>query len=82
VFLSHSVGVDLGEPLPDRWSPLSPEGLDPPGYPAPDPVGQQHLGQSPPAHAGLEYSDGISETTATRVTADLRKVREALGDLG
>jgi DNA-binding MarR family transcriptional regulator len=24
---------------------------------------------------------GISETTATRVTADLRKVREALGDL-
>jgi DNA-binding MarR family transcriptional regulator len=25
---------------------------------------------------------GISATTATRVTADLRKVREALGDLG
>ncbi len=25
---------------------------------------------------------GISPTTATRVTADLRKVRETLGDLG
>jgi len=30
----------------------------------------------------LEHLHGISETTATRVTADLRKVREALGDLG
>lgn len=47
------------------------------------PDGHQTAGQATLALAGVGYGlADISETTASRITADLRKVRQAAGDLG